>query len=417
MNSLGFRLDAFQIPVLVVVKKNKGILSNLESWLRGYNLGSAKQIGAPMLLIDDEADSASVNTNNPNADPTAINKAVRGLLDCLVVPRTSVSRPRRSRTCLSSLRPRTRCSGMTYSPATSFTRSNRRNYVGPSRVFVDDVTMIRYNDDAEAFFPPGHRVTSASTACRERFVMPYQARHRYDDQGPALQRVDAPLNARKCEPIYCCAGSRCCPACSTASLRVIQRDVRNYAPAAFPEALENSDALSRLHSVWLREHDNAGFDWFAIQHALNDAVHSITVRSVNRRTGAASLDYKVHKEHGLRVIAVGGNGLLTRIDPGGPEHELLLQELADVRHPHANGSMVWFRDGYDDVCRLWLSEEAEHWYGHITNAGEELRSEFKQDASPRPHATRIRPQSSSAPRRLDCDRAKQDACGRNLVVS
>jgi hypothetical protein len=33
LNALGFRLDSFNIPVLVVVKKNKRILENLELWL------------------------------------------------------------------------------------------------------------------------------------------------------------------------------------------------------------------------------------------------------------------------------------------------------------------------------------------------------------------------------------------------
>lgn len=37
-------------------------------------------IDLPLLLIDDEADNASVNTNNPDKDPTAINNGIRNLL-------------------------------------------------------------------------------------------------------------------------------------------------------------------------------------------------------------------------------------------------------------------------------------------------------------------------------------------------
>jgi len=61
LNALGFRLDAFKIPVLVVIKKNKRILENLERWLTDFNAGSNRTIDVPMLLIDDEADSASLN--------------------------------------------------------------------------------------------------------------------------------------------------------------------------------------------------------------------------------------------------------------------------------------------------------------------------------------------------------------------
>ena len=37
-------------------------------------------LNLPMLLIDDEADNASVNTNDPEKDPTAINAAINKIL-------------------------------------------------------------------------------------------------------------------------------------------------------------------------------------------------------------------------------------------------------------------------------------------------------------------------------------------------
>ncbi|MCL2768386.1 MAG: hypothetical protein FWE49_06660, partial [Synergistaceae bacterium] len=68
-------------PVLIVVKKNKNILNNLIRWLRSNNTTSASGlIDLPMLLIDDEADNASVNTKKEDENPTAINDAVRSLL-------------------------------------------------------------------------------------------------------------------------------------------------------------------------------------------------------------------------------------------------------------------------------------------------------------------------------------------------
>ena len=80
LNALGFRLDILQNPVLVVVKKNKRILENLEKWLTEFNAGPNQKIDAPVLVIDDEADSASVNTRPANEDPTAINRRIRSLL-------------------------------------------------------------------------------------------------------------------------------------------------------------------------------------------------------------------------------------------------------------------------------------------------------------------------------------------------
>src|ERR1035441_130389 len=61
----------------VVVKKNKRILENLDRWLTEFNAGTNKTIDIPLLLIDDEADSASVNTRPLNEKPTEINTRIR----------------------------------------------------------------------------------------------------------------------------------------------------------------------------------------------------------------------------------------------------------------------------------------------------------------------------------------------------
>jgi hypothetical protein len=80
LNAPGFRLDVFTEPVLVVVKKNKRILENLENWLRNFNADSSGRIDSPLLLIDDEADNASINTSSQDNDPTAINERIRSIL-------------------------------------------------------------------------------------------------------------------------------------------------------------------------------------------------------------------------------------------------------------------------------------------------------------------------------------------------
>jgi len=52
----------------LVVKKHKSILENLENWLRAYNADADGYISEPLLLIDDEADNASINTAAVGAD-------------------------------------------------------------------------------------------------------------------------------------------------------------------------------------------------------------------------------------------------------------------------------------------------------------------------------------------------------------
>lgn len=87
-----------------VVKKNKSILENLNIFFQNLiefndqsdfvhkdNSGISRLTGIPILIIDDEADQASIDTNrqtydesgkiDPEVDPTTINKLIRSLLN------------------------------------------------------------------------------------------------------------------------------------------------------------------------------------------------------------------------------------------------------------------------------------------------------------------------------------------------
>jgi hypothetical protein len=79
-----------QRPVLMVVKKNASILRNLNSWVGEILSARGDTESRPLLVIDDEADQASVDTGqqdfddddvpDPDYEPTRINGQIRKLL-------------------------------------------------------------------------------------------------------------------------------------------------------------------------------------------------------------------------------------------------------------------------------------------------------------------------------------------------
>lgn len=62
-------------PIVLVIKKNTNVLEQLLRWLDGKDLSEKS-----LLLIDDEADNASVNTKKEYDEVTAINKKIRSVL-------------------------------------------------------------------------------------------------------------------------------------------------------------------------------------------------------------------------------------------------------------------------------------------------------------------------------------------------
>ena len=75
------QLSQINVPVVLVIKKNSSTLKNLLEWLKEHSVHQSTQmVSQPMLLIDDEADNASINTAYQRDEVTRINSQIRELL-------------------------------------------------------------------------------------------------------------------------------------------------------------------------------------------------------------------------------------------------------------------------------------------------------------------------------------------------
>jgi hypothetical protein len=131
-----------------------------------------------------------------------------------------------------------------------------------------------------------------------------------------------------------------------------------------------------------------------VQTALIAGALPVVIQAVNQRTGAASLDYAKHKENGLRVIAIGGNSLSRGLTLEGLSTSYFFRNSQMYDTLLQMGRWFGYRDGYADLCRLWLTDDAVHWYAYISMATEELRTEFKrmraQDRTPQDFGLKVR---------------------------
>lgn len=382
VDNVGLSLENCPEPALFVVKKNKNILQNLEKWLRMNNANNSGVIDLPMLLIDDEADNASVNTKDDN-NPTAINDAIRKLLHLfnrdvyLGVTATPFANifinPDNSDDMLEDdLFPR----DFIYS------LSPPSNYIGSNTIF-DETSKYHNNlieiDDAEKSFPAGHKsdytVEMIPTSLEESityFVLTNAVR---DFRGHQNTHRSMLVNVSRFTAIQDQVAEHI-----SFWLQRVRTDIQNYSKLSFEEACKSS-TIHNLFKVWNKYKFGAmsGVEWSLIQNEyLINAIMPINVRAVNQRTGAKSLDYDAHRETGFRVIAVGGNSL---------SRGLTLEGLC-VSYFYRNSQMYdtlmqmgrWFgyRPGYDDLFRVWMTVDTMDWYAHITAATNELKDDIRR---------------------------------------
>ena len=346
-------------------------------------------------MIDDEADNASVNTRAANEDPTAINTRIRALLRLFThssyvgftaTPFANVFIDPDNVTDMlgSDLFPR----DFIYSLEAP------TNYVGPQAVFGQEpsVDMLRSIEDADLIFPPRHKNTlvveklpATLLEAARSFLLGTIVRD-LREEGPThrsmLVNVSAFTNVQEQVRAHLHAW-----------LAQVQQDIRNYSQLPPAEALKN-ETIAALHGTWNTEFSQLGIPWATVQTALVAGALPVVIQAVNQRTGAASLDYAKHRENGLRVIAIGGNSLSRGLTLEGLSTSYFFRNSQMYDTLLQMGRWFGYRDGYADLCRLWLTDDAVHWYSYISMATDELRSEFRRmralDRTPEDFGLKVR---------------------------
>jgi hypothetical protein len=310
--NVGMPIQNLNEPAVFVIKKNSNTLANLLEWLREHSAkGGAKTIEAPMLLIDDEADNASINIRHGQGAASGINSQIRQLLQLF------------SRSCYVGYTA-TPFANIFIDPDTDdemighdlFPRDfivsldPPSNYFGPSKLFLGHgegaKNLIRYIDDNQTWLPLKHTITSKIDTLPESLLEALRtfvvARAIRLCRGHEREHCSMLVNATRFTNVQAQIRNEL-----HARLDVIQACIRVDGALPAADALKNPE-LSALNAVWQREFSDAGFSWPEVQRQLHAAASPIRVVEVNSNS-AGTLNYKDHENTGLNVIAVGGFSL------------------------------------------------------------------------------------------------------------
>lgn len=146
--------------------------------------------------------------------------------------------------------------------------------------------------------------------------------------------------------------------------------------ASLPPSQINDDVMGELEASFDLEFGNSGIDWPSLLPILNEGVQSIEVRTVNMRGG--KLDYSLHRQDGLHVIAIGGLALSRGLTLEGLTVSYLLRNASASDTLMQMARWFGYRPGYEEFCRLYLPAVSFDHYEFVDDATEELRSEIKR---------------------------------------
>jgi len=376
----GWELNDFSKPIILVIKKNVSTLKSLFTWLKEMNVkGDGKISDIPMLMIDDEADNASINTNKEDINPTQTNFMIRKIVglfekscyvgytatpfaNIFINPESYDSEaynelfPKDFIYCLDS-------------PTT---------YFGPEKVFINDASSERIL----------YKITDA-----EKYI---SLTHTKDDQiselPPSLyQAINSFILARCIRNLRGHENKHCSMMVNVSRFVDIQNTVKSLinhyiksveesilANYKMPENIsQNNKHMTSLYQVFTKEFIGCEFDWEKIKENLYGVFKTFKSVVINGKS-QDNLDYAEYKNEGLTVIAVGGLSLSRGLTIEGLCISYMYRNTKMYDTLMQMGRWFGYRSGYEDLCRVFLSEDSIEWYAHIATATEELRSQVKQ---------------------------------------
>lgn len=367
-----FSLAAHNEPIIFVCKKNKAPLTKLRDWLIEQSHGGI--ITSPLLLIDDEADNASINTSQNPGATTAINSVIREIL-ALFERRSYV--------------------GYTATPFANIFIDPDSNgdmlkddlfpkhfikaldppstYVGASRVFADDgdlrIPMVRVVNDFASSLPLDHKrddlvtlPSSLLTAVRI-FVLTRAIRI---IRGDGREHCTMMVNVSRFNAVQDKVHG---------DIYLYLQTLQNAAALALGAEAMKDPILVLMRNDFEREFGSCAESFDAVRTVLAEAAR---VRPVTINMKGGSLDYRAHRAAGLHVIAIGGLALSRGLTLEGLTVSYILRNTAASDTLMQMARWFGYRPGYEDICRVYLPALALRHYREIDGAIEELRGEVRR---------------------------------------
>lgn len=413
-------------PVVLVIKKNKDILENLIDWLASNSNtkdvgGQIKLCNVPTIVIDDEADSASVNTISSKKDRVqaledvkTINKLIRTLLNLFekntfigytATPYANLFIHQEwSETKEAIVKGKTYKVGEDLFPRDFIINIRAaKNYVGAAKFFglenpvtgvsTEPLNLFRSIADYDPpFFKninrenredlPEYLPESLKKAIKSFILTSAVRRLRRHEKKHNSMLIHVALYVKWIDRIA----------------RLVNEEVKNY-----KNYIAGSDKkfLTELKELYEEDFlpttqdvlDSLDYDdpriklhtWNEVKAELINAVPKIEVRAVHGVRSISSLEYQNIEEidysrysEGFSVIAVGGSRLARGITLEGLSISYYLRTTKMYDSLMQMGRWFGYRPGYVDLCRLFTSNLIYEWFNHITMATEEMRYDFDE---------------------------------------
>ena len=378
MSALNNTTADYNKPVVLVVKKNKSTLENVREWLKPGTEGVTDHI----LIIDDEADNASINTKKEEENPSTINALIRDLYNNF--PKASYVGYTATPFANIFINPDDEDVYKDLFPSDFITLlKTPTSYFGAEKVFGinnDGKTrFIREIDEEENnFLQVNHKKDDSFVdlcdSLKESIQTFFINNVIRTKRGMSYSHRSMMINISRFNKMQTNIKHKVVEYVDNLKNIIIQTSYMSK-----EKFLRNKDMLSMYNMYMTSDYYNSlreEVPWEEIQSHLSYEAERMKVIVVNRLKDEENLDYRSLKNIGARYIVIGGFVL---------SRGLTLEGLM-ISYYSRNGSAYdsllqmcrWFgyRPKYEDLCRVYMSHINVENFCAVIDATNDLKQQF-----------------------------------------
>lgn len=370
-----FSRSDFAKPVIMVVKKNKGILTQMKEWVKPDNDDIRCN---NILIIDDESDNASVNTKNKDEDPSVINKLIRDIFNNFPIatyvgytatPFANIFiDPYDDESCKDLF------------PSDFIVQLKEPdNYFGLHKALMSESHVRILNEQEKYFLPVKHNKDvevypelpeSLIEAINDFIIV------------NAIRTLIGQKNKHRTMMINVSRFNNIQDKIKYKVADYINR-IKSCIEQSYKLSIEEfkkEPKLNKMYNQYLYDdfykEIRENYSWDQIQAGLNSEIQQFELTIMNNRNSNNRFNYDDYKDKGARLIVIGGFVLSRGLTLEG----LTISYFS--RNANAYDTMLqmcrWFgyRNGYEDLCRIYISKINIDNYGAIEDAINDLKHQI-----------------------------------------
>ncbi|KGP73720.1 Z1 domain-containing protein [Pontibacillus yanchengensis] len=377
--------ENMQLPILVVIKKHTKPLSNLLEWLDKHY---KNQVDKPMLVIDDESDYASINTKEEE-NPTVINEKIRLLLNKFKKKAYVAYTATPFANIFIDHEASNSNVGRDLFPSDFiYALDAPSNYFGADKIFNRD------NEKYIVEIPNGEVVYELDDETHSSGGLPYQIKHKkeYADELEQLPEslfeavrlfviniairslrnqnkhnsmlihisrfTDVHIKVRKIVEEY---------------FEELQREINAYGKLTNPD--QYSYHMEAMHHTFNTVLNNIEFSYETVLKKICSIVETIQIRDVHQKA-KISLEYRDDIQ--TNAIVIGGLSLSRGFTLEGLSVSYFLRTTVYYDTLMQMGRWFGYRIGYEDLCRVYMTDDMNRKFSFIIDATKDLISRLNE---------------------------------------